>query len=115
MKIKVSEISHHPQNEEIYLLSDVDDLVQSINEVGLLQPLVINQHNQVVSGNRRFSAIQKLEWSEVEVEQVEISDEEVGKYLVHYNKFRVKKFREVLNEFEVLRQFYKRQIGRPSQ
>jgi len=114
MKIKVSEISHHPQNEEIYLLSDVDDLVQSINEVGLLQPLVINQHNQVVSGNRRFSAIQKLSWSEVEVEQVEISDEEVGKYLVHYNKFRVKKFRELLNEYEILKKFYTGKAGRPS-
>ena len=114
MKIKVSEISHHPQNEEIYLLSDVDDLVQSINEVGLLQPLVINQHNQVVSGNRRFSAIKKLEWSEVEVEQVEISDEEVGKYLVHYNKFRVKKFRELLNEYEILKKFYTGKAGRPS-
>ena len=114
MKIKVSELSHHPQNEEIYLLSDVDDLVQSINEVGLLQPLVINQHNQVVSGNRRFSAIQKLSWSEVEVEQVEISDEEVGKYLVHYNKFRVKKFRELLNEYEILKKFYTGKAGRPS-
>ena len=114
MKIRVSEISHHPQNEEIYSLSAIDDLVKSINEVGLLQSLVINQHNQVISGNRRFTAIKKLDWTEVEVEQIDIDDEDVGKYLVHYNKFRVKKFREVLNEFEVLRQFYKRQLGRPA-
>ena len=114
MKIRVSELSHHPKNEEIYSLSDVDDLVQSIDEVGLLQSLVVNQHNQVISGNRRFSAIQQLAWDEVEVEQVDITDDEVGKYLVHYNKFRVKSNRELLNEYQILKQFYKRKTGRPS-
>lgn len=73
MKIKVSDLRHHPLNQDIYTLSDIDDLMSSIQEVGLLQPLSIDQHNQVVSGNRRFKAISELGWSEVECERVQVS------------------------------------------
>ena len=36
MKISVSKLMHHPRNEEIYNLSNIEDLVQSIRDVGLL-------------------------------------------------------------------------------
>ena len=113
MKMNICDLSHHPENQEIYSLSDIEDLMDSIQDVGLLQPLVINQHNQVISGNRRFLAITKLDWKEVEVEQVVIPDDEVGKYLVHYNKFRKKSYREILNEYSVLTEHFKSDIGRP--
>lgn len=103
MKIKVSELSHHPLNKEIYDLSNIDELVSSIEEVGVLQPLVIDQFNQVVSGNRRLCAIRQLGWEEVECQIVQIETELVDKYLVHYNKQRVKSCKEILNEYEVLR------------
>ena len=54
MKIKVSSLKHHPKNKEIYDLSSIDELMESISEVGLLQPLTIDTRNQVISGNRRF-------------------------------------------------------------
>ena len=54
MLADVSILRHHPRNEEIYTLSNIDDLVQSIGEVGLLSPLVIDKSNQVISGNRRL-------------------------------------------------------------
>ena len=41
MRVSVSKLDHHPLNREIYSLSTIDDLVSSIEEVGLLQPLVI--------------------------------------------------------------------------
>jgi len=65
MKISVSKLSSHPLNSEIYSLSSLDDLISSIEEFGLLQPLVINQRNEVVSGNRRLEAIRRLGWEEV--------------------------------------------------
>ena len=74
MNIEVSKLFHHPLNQEIYSLSEIDDLSLSIDDVGLLQPLVINQHNQVISGNRRFVAIQRLGWDKVEVSQVNINE-----------------------------------------
>ena len=42
------------------------DLVNSIGEVGLLQPIVVTPENIIVSGHRRFKAIQSLGWTEVE-------------------------------------------------
>jgi len=107
MKIQVSKLHHHPKNKEIYSLSSIEDLTNSISEVGLLQPIIINQHNQVISGNRRFVCIKNLGWETVEVEQksVETKDEEF--LLVQYNKQRVKSFKELLNEYNVLKNYYK--------
>ena len=74
MKVKVSTLKHHPKNKEIYTLSSIEELMESISEVGLLQPLIIDSRNQVISGNRRFESIKKLGWEEVEVNLIEVKD-----------------------------------------
>ena len=106
MRIAVKSLSHHPRNQEIYSLSNIDDLVQSINEVGLLSPLVINQKNEVISGNRRLAAIRKLGWNEVDVEVTEVSEDDVINILIAHNKQRVKSNREVLNEYRALEKIH---------
>lgn len=106
MKIEVSTLKHHPKNKEIYILSSIEDLMESITELGLLQPLVIDQHNQIISGNRRFESIKRLGWNEVEVEQRNVNEGEEEILLVHYNKQRVKTFKEILNEYLVLKKYY---------
>jgi len=106
MKIKVSKLKHHPKNQEIYSLSSIEDLTESIVNVGLLQPLIINHKNEVISGNRRLVSIKKLGWKEVEVEQRNITEEDEEFLLVQYNKQRVKTFRELLNEYQVLKEYY---------
>jgi len=106
MKIKVSKLKHHPKNQEIYSLSSIEDLTESIVNVGLLQPLIINHKNEVISGNRRLVSIKKLGWKEVEVEQRNISEKDEEFLLVQYNKQRVKTFRELLNEYQVLKEYY---------
>ena len=106
MKFKVSQLQHHPKNKEIYSLSSIEDLTRSISEVGLLQPIIITQKFQILSGNRRFVAIQNLEWNEVEVEQRTISEKDEEFLLVYYNKQRVKSYRELLNEYKVLKNYY---------
>ena len=49
MKVNISKLSHHPKNQEIYDLSSIEELMDSISEVGLLQPLIIDQHHQIIS------------------------------------------------------------------
>ena len=44
MKVKVSSLKHHPKNKEIYSLSSIEELMESISEVGLLQVLIIDQY-----------------------------------------------------------------------
>jgi DNA modification methylase len=102
MLVPVDSLKPHPINSEIYRLTDIDDLANSIAEVGLLTPLVIDQHNQVISGNRRFAAITQLAWEKVEVTQVEVIPDDAPSLIVHHNKQRVKTQRETLNEYRVL-------------
>jgi len=107
MEIQVSKLKHHPLNQEVYFLSDIDDLVESISEVGLLQPLIIDQHHQVISGNRRLCAIQKLSWKKVDVEKVKVSKKDIPNLLIHHNKQRIKTCREILNEYHLLEKHYR--------
>ena len=60
MKIEVSKLKHHPKNKEIYTLSSIEELMDSISELGLLQPLVVDQQNQIISGNRRFESVKRF-------------------------------------------------------
>jgi len=78
----------------------------SIKSVGLLEPLVINQNNQIISGNRRCQALKSLGLDKVEVIRKNIKKEEEALYLIHYNKQRVKKASEILNEIKTLREYY---------
>ena len=102
MILQTSEIHPHPKNSEIYDLSNIDDLVESIKEVGLLQPIIINKHNQILSGHRRFESIKRLGLKEVEVEVKDVNEEEVDLFLVHFNKERIKSNKEILSEYDIL-------------
>ena len=115
MKLPLDQIHSHPLNETIYDLSNIDDLVTSIGEVGLLTPVVVNQQYQLISGHRRIEATRRLGWDEVDVEVIEIASEDEEKsLLVHYNKQRVKTSREIINEAETLRPLYKVGQGKRS-
>lgn len=75
MKIPLSQVHPHPLNETIYDLSNIDDLVVSIGEVGLLTPVVVNHQYQLISGHRRIEAIKKLGWDEVDIEVMETTSD----------------------------------------
>ena len=47
--------------------------MDSIKQVGLLEPPTIDQNFQVVSGNRRFESIKRLGWKEIDVHQINVN------------------------------------------
>jgi ParB family transcriptional regulator, chromosome partitioning protein len=60
-------------------LTGIDDLARSIEENGLLQPVVVrpNQDSfEVVAGNRRFAACSQLGWSKIPCNVIELDDQE---------------------------------------
>ena len=114
MKVKVDILEHHPKNSEIYDLSNIEELVESINEVGLLQSIIVNEKYQILSGHRRFEAIKILGWKEIDVEVKEIDESETDFYLVQFNKQRVKSTKELLNEYEVVEKHIQKQQGKRS-
>lgn len=111
MKIEVSKLKHHPFNSQVYMLSDIDTLKESIKSVGLLEPLVINKKNEVLSGNRRLEAIKELELKKVEVIVKELNKEEEPIHIISHNSQRIKTARELLNEIKVLMKHYKKGQG----
>lgn len=60
--MKLSEIKNtKPRREH----GDLRSLAESIKREGLLQPLVINQNNELICGRRRFEALILLGWKDV--------------------------------------------------
>lgn len=108
MKIKVSEIQHHPLNQKIYSLSGIDSLMESISEVGLLEPPTIDQNFLCVSGNRRLESIKRLGWEEIDVNQIYVKEGDETMILIHFNRQRIKTIKELLNEYYELEHYYKK-------
>jgi ParB family transcriptional regulator, chromosome partitioning protein len=70
---------HHPQNQLRTDLDNLHDLAVSIQQHGLLQPIVVRprQHQyEVVAGNRRLAAIRLLRLRKISCHVVELSDKE---------------------------------------
>lgn len=107
MKVKVSKLNHHPLNKRIYSLSGIESLMESIQQVGLLEPPTIDQHFQVVSGNRRFEAIKRLRLKEIEVHQINVKKGDEVLTLIHFNRQRIKTTQELLNEYFELETYHK--------
>ena len=108
MKVKVNQLKHHPLNERIYSLSGIESLMESIQEVGLLEPIVIDRKNNfVVSGNRRFESIKRLGWAEVEVHQINVKKGDEVLTLIHFNQQRIKTIQELLNEYFELESYHR--------
>lgn len=80
--------------------------MDSIDQVGLLEPPTIDQHFQVVSGNRRFEAIKRLGWKEIDVHQINVKQGDEILTLIHFNRQRVKTTQELLNEYFELSNYH---------
>lgn len=54
-------------------LGDVSALAESIKRQGLLQPVGVNERNELVFGERRIRAFQSLGWSRIPVRRVSVT------------------------------------------
>ena len=55
-------------------LGDLASLMESIRRHGLLNPVVINDKNELIAGHRRIEAARRLGWRAIEVRLVEGRD-----------------------------------------
>lgn len=112
-RVKVTDIQVHPRNEEIYgqdRPDEMEDLVRSIDQNGLFEPLVITKNNVLLSGHRRLTAIKQLGWTEVDVRVIEPENEIIA--LVSFNKYRSKSDRVSAREVAAVAEQLRSTIGR---
>jgi ParB-like chromosome segregation protein Spo0J len=61
-------------------MGDLETLAESMRELGLLQPIGITEHRQLVFGERRVKAAQMLGWACILARVVDISSIVAGEY-----------------------------------
>ncbi|MCB9063028.1 MAG: ParB N-terminal domain-containing protein [Halobacteriovoraceae bacterium] len=59
------------ENRYLRFDTDIDKLCESISQVGLIHPLIVNKDNKLLSGGRRLSALKKLGFNKVPIVRVD--------------------------------------------
>lgn len=92
MKMKISDIKIGKRiREEI---GDLESLQKSIESYGLLNPVIVNQNNELIAGFRRLTSCKNLGWEEVEVNVVETTSEFEKLEIESHENFMRKDFTE---------------------
>ena len=106
MKVKISQITPNPIHDEIYSNNDIEDLVESMEKYGLLEPIILTPEKMIISGHRRYLAAKFLGWEEIEVIVREVDQEHMEYTIISSNQHRKKKSSELMNEIQRLYQSY---------
>ena len=90
IEMKVSELKTHPINSTIYHDNSetLKELIHSINLNGLLEPLVINRSNMVISGHRRLKALKEIGWEKCDCRLREFENEIIASFMILSIDFR---------------------------
>lgn len=88
--IDPTELSAHPRNEAIYGEPEIDDgFAESIENNGVLEPLVIKKDKTIISGHRRRKAAVEAGLDQVPVREVEFDSEDLERRtLIELNRYR---------------------------
>jgi ParB-like chromosome segregation protein Spo0J len=108
--VDINDLHPHPRNVEIYGVNeDVSELAKKIQEKGKLDyNIVINQHNRIISGHRRWQATKSLKWTTVPVERrIYTSELDELEALLIANVYRDKTHLQRASEFEMWLEVYK--------
>lgn len=77
--LQLTELKPHPRNTAIYGEKEDDEtfseLVSLIKEHGLRTKIIVNEDGLIISGHRRFKALQELGYTEIECEVRHYDDE----------------------------------------
>ena len=116
MIVEINKLQINKYHEKIYQTNEIDELKQSIKEVGLLEKIVVNNNTDltIISGYRRYLALKELGYKTVDVKIINVNPDDELLTLISFNKQRVKTLREKLNESDYLKSIWGQKRGRKS-
>jgi 16S rRNA G966 N2-methylase RsmD len=94
---------------------DIDSLADSISSVGLMQPIVVNENNELVDGQRRIKAYIQLGRTEIPFYQVSLEQIVLGEFHANSNRkdFTSSERVAISNAVEKYLHVHSRGVGRP--
>lgn len=85
--INILELHEYKKNAKKHDEIQIKNVMQSIKEFGMVQPIVIDQNNTIIIGHCRFRALKRLKWEEVPCVRIEnLSENEINKLRLLDNK-----------------------------
>ncbi len=75
MKVKISDITVQDRQRKHFDEKALDQLATSLATIGQIQPIVIDENNRLVCGERRLRAAKLNGWSEIDAKLVQELDE----------------------------------------
>ena len=87
--MRLSEIKPYKKNAKKHDEAQIKNVMQSIKEFGVVQPIVVDMTNTIIIGHCRYEAMKRLGYDELQedwVKVVDLSEEEAEKLRLLDNK-----------------------------
>lgn len=87
--MRLSEIEPYKKNAKKHDETQIKNVMQSIKEFGVVQPIVVDRNNTIIIGHCRYEAMKRLGYDELQedwVKVVDLSEEEAEKLRLLDNK-----------------------------
>ena len=98
-QVSPSTLTPHPLHVKIYGDNTIEDLIDSVKELGVLQPLFVTSGNIIFSGYRRWRAavVANLEYVPIIRKNFD-SELDMRRALIEHNRYRIKTGLQLFNE-----------------
>lgn len=99
----INDLKPHPLHKAIYttpkdIKSAWGDLYSTMEESGLLCPVIVSKDNTIISGVRRWMIAKELGWKVIDVSVYKGKKEEIENLIITSNSNREKTYAEKVNE-----------------
>ena len=87
--MRLSEIKPYKKNAKKHDETQIKNVIKSIEEFGVVQPIVVDKNNTIIIGHCRYEAMKRLGYDELQedwVKVVDLSEEEAEKLRLLDNK-----------------------------
>ena len=99
--MRLSEIKPYKKNAKKHEEIQIKNVMQSIKEFGIVQPIVVDRNNTIIIGHCRYEAMKRLGFDELQndwVKVVDLSEQEAEKLRLLDNKLNESEW-----DFELLK------------
>ena len=107
INFRVNDIHENNKNEKKHSEIQIKNVAESIKKFGMIQPIVIDQNNQIIIGHCRFKALKLLDYKDVPcVKLEEITEEQANMLRILDNKlneseWNIELLKDTLNNLDL--------------